>query len=217
MEREQAEATESRAERLQRAWALFDDGRLCDARALYTACLAQLSEEAHDDYCNALLGLVYVEAFAENYALARQYAQKLLAQQRSPEEKHIYLHQCGMVERMAGAFDAAQAYFDEERRVIEEQLSSDPMRLSVNLYEQAIILLKTDRCEQAMARMLEAHAYGKACGDDMCIGCACRGLGEICLAMADRRKADEWFEQAIAAFSEAGDEKAVREVREQYL
>ncbi len=128
-----------------------------------------------------------------------------------------FLHQCGMVERMAGAFDAAQAFFDEERKDIEEQCSADPMSLSVNLYEQAIIKLKTDQCEQAMKQMLDAHAFGKASGDAMCVGCACRGIGEICLAMADEKNAAEWFAKAIAAFSEAGDEKAVREIQDKFL
>lgn len=219
MAKEQADAArpESRGEQLQRAWALFDDGHLDDARALYTACLARIPEEEHNAYCNALLGLVYVEAFAENYALARRYAQKLLARQTNADEKHIFLHQCGMVERMAGAFDAARAFFDEERTIIEEQCASDPMSLSANLYEQAIIGLKTGQCGQAMKQMLEAHAFGKACGDAMCVGCACRGLGEICLAMADEDNATEWFAKAIAAFSEAGDEKAVREIQDEYL
>jgi len=208
---------ENHGEQLQRAWGLFDNGYLDDARALYTACLARITEESHDDYCNALLGLVYVESFAENYAQARRYAQKLLALQTTPEEKHIFLHQCGMVERMAGAFDTAQAFFNEERKVIEEQCSADPMSLSVNLYEQAIIKLKTDQREQAMKQMLEAHAFGKASGDAMCVGCACRGMGEICLSMADKTNAAEWFAKAITAFSEAGDEKAVREIQDKFL
>ena len=45
-------------------------------------------------------GLIYAESFLEHFAEARTYASQLISCAIDHEEKHIAIHQAGMIERM---------------------------------------------------------------------------------------------------------------------
>ena len=83
------------------AWALFDDEKYEDARKLYHNCYETMSKDDLETESSILMGLIYVEAFSKNYELARNYAKKLISITLNEDDRHIYLHQLGMVERMA--------------------------------------------------------------------------------------------------------------------
>lgn len=201
-------------EQLQKAWAFFEKGELDAAANAYRACLDHLCAKQHDPYCAALMGLVYTEATAERFEAARRYAQMLLAAAETQEETHVYLHQCGMVERMAGCWAAATGFFEKERALL---AADDAMSASANAYEIGYIALKQGDLSGAEKTMRAALAYGEQAGDDMCVGCACRGLGEIVQAGGRKDEALRWFERSIAAFQAAGDAIAADEVREMRL
>lgn len=201
-------------EQLQKAWAFFENGELDAAANAYRACLEHLCAAQHESYCAALMGLVYAEATAERFDAARQAAQMLLAAAETQEERHVYLHQCGMVERMAGCWAAAIAFFEKERALL---AADDVMSASANAYEMAYIAMKQGDLTGAESTMRAALTYGEQAGDDMCVGCACRGLGEIMQAGGRRAEALRWLERSIAAFQSAGDAIAADEVREMRL
>ena len=78
-----------------------------DAETLYKECYAKIPSTDHDNYWQVLMGLIYAESFLEHFAEARTYASQLIACAIDHEEKHIAIHQAGMIERMAGAYDKA--------------------------------------------------------------------------------------------------------------
>ena len=45
------------------------------------------------------MGLIYAESFLEHFAEARTYASQLISCAIDHEEKHIAIHQAGMIER----------------------------------------------------------------------------------------------------------------------
>lgn len=66
------------------------------------------------------MGLIYVESFQEHFAEARTYASQLISCAIDHEEKHIAIHQAGMIERMAGVYDKAMNLFLQEEALIEK-------------------------------------------------------------------------------------------------
>lgn len=101
----------SMSNKLNSAWCSFDTGDAETSRTLYSECLLELSDGAHDLYTAALMGLIYVESSCGNFEKARSYAGELLSLARNNNEMHIFLHQSGMVERMAGRYAGAMASF----------------------------------------------------------------------------------------------------------
>lgn len=122
-------------ETLSRAWSLFDAGNYTDAETLYKECYAKIPSTDHDNYWQVLMGLIYVESFLEHFAEARTYASQLIACAIDHEEKHIAIHQAGMIERMAGAYDKAMNLFLQEEALIEKNFPDDALARSANLYE----------------------------------------------------------------------------------
>lgn len=86
-------------ETLSRAWSLFDAGNYTDAETLYKECYTKIPSTDHDNYWQVLMGLIYVESFQEHFAEARTYASQLISCAINHEEKHIAIHQAGMIER----------------------------------------------------------------------------------------------------------------------
>ena len=199
--------------KVQAAWELFDKGNTDEARKLYLDCLNEASEDARNMRFSVLMGLVYVESFSGNYDSARGYACDLCAAAGDSIETHIGIHQSGMVERMAGRYDEALEIFHRENVFLLAELPDNKAGLSANLYETAYIKLRTGMYVQAETVMRQALEAAEQAADAMCIGCAARGMGEIFAASGRETEARLWFERAITAFAEAGDDIAIDEVR----
>lgn len=200
-------------EELVKAWQLFDLGELAASESLYLDCFRQVSDANHEAYMSVLLGLIYVESFLEKYDEARNYAKLLVNTVQNEEEKHIAIHQFGMVERMAGNYCEAMKLFQQEADLIHMAFPDEELLLAANLYEQAYIELKMGNVDSAEEIMNLSMKHAKLAEDNICIGCSYRGMGEILKTRGDTERAMHCFEIAIEAFSEAGDLVAVEEVK----
>ena len=201
-------------EMLSKAWQLFDSGAIDTAEALYLDCYGQVSASNHEIYISVLMGLIYVESSMEKYDEARKYAEILVGIANNDEERHVAIHQHGMVERMAGNFSKSKILFQQEAELIREAFADDELRLSANYYEQAYVELKMGNLNFAEEKMMLALEYAIKAKDSICIGCACRGMGEIVKVRSNTEQAKIWFDKAIDAFLDAGDLIAVEEVRD---
>ena len=200
-------------EMLSKAWQLFDSGAINAAEALYLDCYRQVNSSNHEVYTSVLMGLIYVESSMEKYDEARKYAGILVSIANHDEERHVAIHQYGMVERMAGNFRKAKVLFQQEAELIQAAFSDDDLKLSANYYEQAYVELKIGNLNLAEKTMKLALEYAIKTKDSICIGCAYRGMGEIVKVRSNTVQAKLWFDKAIDAFSEAGDLIAVEEVK----
>ena len=201
-------------ETLSKAWALFDAGNYTDAETIYKECYAKIPSTDHDNYWQVLMGLIYVESFLEHFAEARTYALQLISCAIDHEEKHIAIHQAGMIERMAGAYDKAMNLFLQEEALIEKNFPDDALARSANLYEQGYVSMKLHDLPLAEKNMLSALDFAEKSHDLISIGCAYRGLGEILKSSDKAEDAAVYFEKAITAFQKAGDTYGVEEVKE---
>lgn len=197
---------------LAKAWEMFDTGNYLAAETLYLQCLDLISSSDTGSLAIVLNGLIYTEAFLKKYDEAQKYGSMLLDQARNVDERHIAVHQLGMVARMAGNYEKAIALFSEEEALIHSAFPDDPLRISANLYEQGYVALKLtqyDKAEKSMLMSLDCAIKAK---DHVCMGCAYRGMGEIMTAIGQAEKAFDYFENAIAAFTSAEDWIAVDEI-----
>lgn len=201
-------------ETLSKAWSLFDAGNYTEAEALYKDCYAKIPSTDHDHYWQVLMGLIYVESFLEHFEEARTYTSRLIASAIDPEAKHIAVHQAGMTERMAGAYNAARQLFLQEETIINESFPDDPLVRSVNLYEQGYVAMKLRDLALAEEKMRLALDFAEKSEDLTAIGCACRGLGEIKTASKETADAASYFKKAIEVFQQADDPYSVEEVQE---
>ena len=198
---------------LSKAWEMFDRGDFQGAEDLYLTCYEQIRPSDHENINIALMGLLYAEAFLEKYEEARKYGNILLHEAQDEEEKHIAIHQIGMVERMAGNYERAMELFMEEAHLISFSFPDDTLRMSANFYEQGYIALKMKDYAQAEKLMLMSLECAIKAKDEMCMGCAFRGMGELMEAVGNRASAIGYFRKAIAAFTTAGDWVAVEEMK----
>ena len=159
-------------ETLSKAWSLFDAGNYTDAETLYKECYAKIPSTDHDNYWQVLMGLIYVESFQEHFAEARTYASQLISCAIDHEEKHIAIHQAGMIERMAGAYDKAMNLFLQEEALIEKNFPDDALARSANLYEQGYVSMKLHDLPLAEKNMLSALDFAEKSNDLISIGCA---------------------------------------------
>lgn len=196
------------------AWSLFDQKKYADSRAIYNKCYSMLDKEDIAFECSILMGLIYVESFSENFDKARDYAKKLIGMAQSNEDRHIYLHQLGMVERMAQNYDTALDIFVDEEGIIHDQFPDDYNSLSANLYEQGYVMLKKGMPDEAKSLMERSISFAEKSGDPMCEGCAYRGMGEIYASEGKNALAKEFFLKAILSFTKAEDSIAVKEIEE---
>ena len=201
-------------ETLAKAWQLFDSGKTEAAEKLYLDCYEQVNKDDYEAYTSVLMGLIYVESFMEKYDEARKYAEIFVGIANNEEERHVALHQYGMVERMAENYSSAKQLFKQEAALIHTTLSNDDMMLAANFYEQAYIELKIGNIDLAEEIMTLSIEHAISANDSICTGCAYRGMGEILKARGDITCAKQWFHKAMEAFSDAGDLIAVEEVKE---
>lgn len=201
-------------ENLSKAWALFDTGNYTDAEAIYKECYAKIPSTDHDNYWQVLMGLIYVESFLKHFAEARTYASQLISCAIDHEEKHIAIHQAGMVERMAGAYEKAMELFLQEAAMIEEFFPDNALVRSANLYEHGYVAMKLNDLPLAEKMMRSALDSAEKSDDLISIGCAYRGLGEILKASEKTEDAAAYFEKAITAFQNTGDTCGVEEVKD---
>lgn len=82
------------------------------------------------------MGLAYVESALRSFGAARQHCGQMLAYAKSTQERHIAIHQAGMVERLAACYPQALALFAEEHSLLARHCPDSPLALSTNLYEQ---------------------------------------------------------------------------------
>ena len=200
------------AEQLQNAWKQFDSGNAVGAEALYCQCLVHADTLDRATLSSVYMGLIYAESFLGKFQEARHYAALLLQGARNNEDLHIALHQSGMVERMAGNYEAAMALFQREYTLIRDAFSGEDVLLAANLYEQGILYMNSDDFARAQELMKQSLTHALASQDPMCIGCSHRGLGEILYKGGQFSQADTFFVKAISAFQSAGDPLAVQEV-----
>ena len=107
-------------ETLSRAWSLFDAGNYTDAETLYKECYAKIPSTDHDNYWQVLMGLIYAESFQEHFAEARTYASQLISCAIDHEEKHIAIHQAGMIERMLVRMTRLWTYFYRKKQSLKK-------------------------------------------------------------------------------------------------
>ncbi len=196
------------------AWSLFDNKRYDDSRAVYNECYSMLDKDDVSLESSILMGLIYVESFSENFDKAREYANKLVGMAQSNEDRHIYLHQLGMVERMAQNYDTALSIFCDEESIILEYFPDDYGSLSANMYEQGYVMLKKGMLDEAVSLMDRAISFAVKSEDPMCEGCAHRGMGEIYVVAGEKNAAKEYFMKAIQSFTKAEDWIAVNEIKD---
>ncbi len=201
-------------EMISQAWMQFDDKRYDDARDVYIQCHKNISKDDLAAEASVYMGLTYVEAFSGNYDLARDYANKLRSLATNEEDRHIYLHQLGMVERMAENYETALSVFVDEENIIKAAFSDGYDRLSANMYEQGYVNYKMGNLSNATKLMENAVMLGKQSGDAMCLACAYRGMGEILAALDNGTGAKEYFQKSMEGFGQAEDYKGMQEVEE---
>ena len=99
---------------LYNAWQLFDSGAVDAAESVYLDCYRKVNSANHEVYTSVLLGLIYVESSLKKYDEAQKYAEILVRIANSDEERHVAIHQYGMVERIAGNYSNAKKLFQQE-------------------------------------------------------------------------------------------------------
>lgn len=195
------------------AWNLFDSGNFLGAEELYKKCYEQIGMIEVETFNAIIMGLIYTETFLGKFEEARKYGIILLNEAQNDEDKHVAIHQLGMVERMAGNYAAAMSLFVEENGLIINSFPGDKLKMSANLYEQGYVAMKMQNYEHAKYAMNMSLECAIEAKDDMCIGCAFRGMGEIMHALEKTEYAIDYFKKALSAFTDAGDSFAVEEIQ----
>lgn len=202
---------EEAASQLEQAFALFDQGKLQQARAQYHALKSHLSSLTMDQQRALFMGLTYVESADGQFDLALSFAKRLLDIAEGFVHTHTALHQMAMVYRMLGEYRLALELLIKERQLIAEH-GNDALLLAVNGYETGYIALLEGKLELARIRLLKALANAQSAGDAMTLGCVYRALGQATDAQDKPREAAQLYRQSQLAFQEAGDELAMKEV-----
>lgn len=199
---------------LEQGWQLFELDQFNEAEAKFQTVLKG-SESTPEQRRQAQFGLGYCAAFAGHFAQSRQMFQILrqdAAERQDQHAEHRALHQLGMVERMAGNWMAAQQCFHEEQFLL-QTLGNDALAVSVNAYEQGFVALHLRQMGAALDWFTRCLDQAEQSGDFIAIGCAHRGLGDY-WQHEDSETAWHHWETALTVFDEAGDLKAVQEMRE---
>lgn len=202
-------------EQINQAFELFDKGYLVEAEELYNECLSKISDTHSNEYTQVLHGLGYVKAALSKYDEARSHYKELIniALSNDEEMNHcVAVHQLGMVERMAERYDEELKFFQLEAELLKKYKIESPLNWSANLYEQGYINLKMENLELAEQLMAESLQFARQSEDDISLGCAYRGYGEIYQAKGDVLSAKESFQKAKEAFKRANDHIAVQEI-----
>ncbi len=188
-------------------WAAIDEGRYPDAER-------QLNQDPDLRSGRAgQMALGYVYAFTERFDEARAVYTALRDEARAEGDdwEHIALHQLGMVERLAGDWPTALARFEEEAALI-AALGDRPHKQAVNAYELGTVHLHLGHLPEARAELERSLANARRQDDPVALGCAERGLGDLCTAEQRPDEAAQHYERARAAFEDAEDTAALRDL-----
>src|SRR5690606_18099615 len=178
------------------AFEAFDHNRLDEAERLYREAIALIGQQDSEDYRNALHMLAFVKSHQKDFVEARELYSQLHLDALSRKDtaaEAIALHQLGMIERLAEEYDAAISLFEEEFALRSKHLPDDHLGISANLYEQGYVAFLTGNFGSAHATLLQALSYGESAQDQMCVGCALRGLGEVEAARRNLMEARQYF------------------------
>ena len=144
-----------------RAWAAFEREDWTQAEALYQGILsdpALTSVESRE----ARFCLGYVLAHVQHFDEAREIFASLREQAAAGDDlasEHVALHQVGMVERIAGHWQAAQECFECERELIARQPHpTDGRAMGLHLTEAGARLM---RAAERTAAQLEAEVAAR--------------------------------------------------------
>lgn len=193
---------------LREVWAAIDEGRNAEARALLEADPALLASDAGQ------MALGYALAHDGLFAEAQAVYAGLRAVHAGQPGEHIFVHQLGMVERLAGDHHVALELFGQEWELIEALPPQErPFKRAVNGYELGVCRLALGEVEAARAALAAALTEAQEADDPMTLGCVHRALGDFAVQTGDLETARAEYEQAHADFQEAGDERSAAEVR----
>ncbi|MBB5233031.1 hypothetical protein [Deinococcus budaensis] len=193
---------------LAEVWDAINGGDNARARALLEADPALLASDAGQ------MALGYALAHAGLFAEGRAVYARLRDAHAGEPREHLYVHQLGMVERLAGDLHAALRLFGHERELIGSLPPAErAFKRAVNGYELGLCRLALGEGEAARAALAAALADAREADDPMTRGCVHRALGDLAAGSGDPDTARAEYGQAHADFQEAGDERAAAEVR----
>ena len=194
------------------AFDAFDRGDWPEAEKLYRERLDRAAGPQEEEAAMHMLG--FTLAMREAYGEARDLYGELLrrAEERTDRSAAaIAMHQFGMTFRLEGDPAGARKWFGKELEFRREHLTDDHSGFSANSYELGELHLQEGEPELALSAFRQALRQGKSAGDDICIGCAWRGIGKASQVM-HHDPAVAW-EMAIEAFKRAGDKAGEAEIR----
>ncbi|SFE37195.1 Tetratricopeptide repeat-containing protein [Lentibacillus persicus] len=201
--------------KLQRAFEFLNKGSLKQAEILYLECLDRIDDPSSTLYKQALHGLAYVKSELNQYTEANELYSELLRRARQESDSQneaIAYHQLGLVQRMAGNYEAALGFFAEELAIYDTFRSTPHLGFAANLYEQAMVHLGQENLTEAQRLMEEALDNAEKTDDFIVIGSLYRGLGDIYQQIARSDEAKKHYRNAANAYRQANDLKAVEEI-----
>ena len=126
----------------------------------------------------------------------------------------IAIHQLGMVERMANCYEEAYKLFQLEAKLLKDYKIESSLNWSANYYEKGYVELLMNNLELAEKLMNKSLHFAIQSEDNVCLGCAYRGFGEIYRAKGEEVLAKQSFQHAREAFEKANDKIAVQEINQ---
>lgn len=201
------------ADALNFAWAAFERDEHAQSEQEFRSILTLPTLTAADRQ-QARFGLGYALAFSQQFEETREIFASLRQEAATWGDlafEHVALHQVGMVERMAGNWQAAQDCFECERKMI-ARLGNADLAVSVNAYELGTVAQHLGQQAEAKAWLDLSLTSATRTDDLIAVGCAHRGLGDWCSAQGQTSEALNCWRSAHASFLVAGDEKAASDV-----
>ncbi|MET3574544.1 tetratricopeptide repeat protein [Bhargavaea ullalensis] len=194
------------------AFEAFDRGDWTEAERLYRARLAEASgTDAEQSPMHMLAFTLAMKGeFEEAIGLYGELLRRA-GEQDAAEDIAVAMHQLGMTCRLAGDSRKARAWFEQELEFRKDRLPDDQTGFSANSYEFGELDLLEGESEKALAHFRLALRQGKAAGDDICTGCAWRGIGKASRVM--HHDPTTAWELALDAFRRAGDKAGEAEIR----
>ena len=191
------------------AFDAFEREDWTEAERLYRTQIANPEQEE-----DAMHMLAFTLAMKNEFTEARTLYKELLRRaerQNHDESAATAMHQLAMVCRMEGDAAAARKWLERERTLRRDRLQDDHAGHSANAYEFGEAALIEGKLEEAIGAFRLALREGKKAGDDMCIACSWRGIGQASVRFG--HDPGPAYEQSIGAFRRAGDSKGEAEVR----
>ena len=189
------------------AWEAFENQNYSLAESLWVELIENESDPNRKD--DLLSGYGYTLCNLGKYEIAHLIYESLYRK----TSDHIYLHQLAMVERERGRFSKALNYILEEKEMILEGKTSLPLELALgaNSYESGKLRQLLGALDEAFNAANECLYFAMNADDKIMLACAFRLLGDI-ETPRDRSTAKIFYEMAIAAFDDAGDNNGIMEI-----